>query len=75
VGLPATDYLIHHRDLNEAYERCGGEGLLLLKYIKRANRDLGRCLPLLPKHYNDEVDSLLKDTEMTLDSIGKIKRK
>jgi len=71
----ATDYLIHHRDLNEAYERCGGEGLLLLKYIKRANRDLGRCLPLLPKHYNDEVDSLLKDTEMTLDSIGKIKRK
>lgn len=69
----ATKYLIDFRDLNEAYERCGGEGLLLLKYVKRANRDLGRCMPLLPKHYNDEFESLIKDTSSLVESINKIK--
>jgi hypothetical protein len=70
----ATEYLKDSRDLNEAYERCGGEGLLLIKYIKRANRDLGKCLPLLPKYYNEEVESLLIDTGRTIESINKIKK-
>ncbi len=69
----ATKYLIDFRDLNEAYERCGGEGLLLLKYVKRANRDLGRCMPLLPKYYTDEFESLINDTSSLVDSINKIK--
>lgn len=70
----ATEYLKESRDLNEAFERCGGEGLLLNKYVKRANRDLGKCLPLLPKYYNDEFESLIVDTQKTVDSINKIKK-
>ena len=71
----ATEHLITFRDLNEAYERCGGEAQLLAKYIKRANRDLGRAMPLLsnPSNYNEEVESLIKECEQILESINKIK--
>ena len=69
----ATEYLREFRDLNEAYERCGGETQLLIKYLKRANRDLGRSLPLVVKYYNDEVKALLRDCEQTIESIKKIK--
>lgn len=70
----ATEYLKDTRDLNEAYERCGGERILLLTYLKRANRDLSRSLPLFPKHYNEEVEGLLIDAGRTLESINKIKK-
>jgi len=42
--VDATEYLREFRNLEEAYERCDGESLLLIKYLKRANRDLGRSL-------------------------------
>lgn len=72
----ATEYLISFRDLNEAFERCGGEAQLLAKYIKRAARDLGRAMPLIsnPVNYNEEVEALIQDCERILESIKKIKR-
>lgn len=72
----ATEYLKSFRDLNEAFERCGGESQLLAKYIKRAARDLGRAMPLIsnPINYNEEVEALIQDCERILESIKKIKR-
>jgi hypothetical protein len=72
----ATKYLIDYRDLNEAYERCGGESQLLAKYIKRASRDLGRAMPLIinPSNYNGEIEALVQDCDRILDSIKKIQR-
>jgi hypothetical protein len=43
----ATSYLTETRNLDEAYERSGGEALLLAKYLKRANKDMGLSLPLI----------------------------
>lgn len=68
----ATEYLKQFRDLNEAYERCGGESLLLIKYLKRANRDLSRAMPLVTKYYNDEVRVVIEDCDRILESIKKI---
>ncbi len=72
----ATEYLEKYRDLNEAYERCGGEALLTAKYIKRASRDLGRAMPLLsnPLNYNEEVAALLEDCDRLLETIKKINK-
>lgn len=70
----ATQYLKDFRDLNEAYDRCGGKGLLLLKYLKRANRDLGRSLPLVEEFYNEEVEKQINDAGKLVDSLNKIKR-
>ena len=69
----ATSYLKEFRDLNDANERCGGEPQLLIKYIKRANRELGKSLPLVEKYFNDEVKSQLKDIERLLETIKKIR--
>jgi len=69
----ATAYLKEFRNLDEAYERCGGESLLLIKYLKRANRDLGKSLPLVEKYYNDEVENQIKETERLVETINKIK--
>ncbi len=70
----ATAYLIEFRNLEEAYERCGGESLLLIKYLKRANRYLGKSLPLVEKYYNEEVEIQIQETERLLDTINKIKK-
>jgi hypothetical protein len=71
----ATKYLIDYRDLNESYERCGGEVQLLTKYIKRATKDLGKAMPLItnPIYYSEEVDFLIKECERILESIKKLK--
>lgn len=70
----ATAYLKEFRNLDEAFERCGGESLLLIKYLKRANRDLGRSLPLVEKFYNEEVENQIQETERLIETINKIKK-
>jgi hypothetical protein len=69
----ATIYLKEFRDIDEAFERCGGEGLLLIKYLKRANRDLGRTLPLVAKYYNDDVEDQIQEVARLVETINKIK--
>ncbi|MDP1624654.1 MAG: hypothetical protein Q8L64_02675 [bacterium] len=70
----ATIYLKEFRVLEEAYERCGGESMLLIKFLKRANRDLGRSLPLVEKYYNEEVEIQIQETERLIETINKIKK-
>lgn len=70
----AIQYLIDYRDLNEAFERSGGQNLLLLKYLKRANRDLSRCLSLVELYYNEESDVQVKEAERLIESIKKLKK-
>jgi len=70
----STAYLKEFRDLNEAFERAGGENQLLLKYLKRANRDLSRSLPLIELFYNPEVESQIKEAERLVDSLNKLKK-
>ncbi len=70
----ATQYLKDFRDLNEAFERCGGEGQLLVKYLKRAHRDLSRAMPIVtnPVNRNEEVKYIIEESLRILDTIKQI---
>lgn len=68
----ATQYLIDHRNLMDAYDRSGGERHLLIKSLKRSKVDLGKALPLIPSNYNEEVQHLISDCKKIIDSMKKL---
>jgi hypothetical protein len=68
----ATEYLKSTRDLDEAYERSDGEKELLLKNLRRANKNIERSLGLVPQYKTDEVKEEVRRCYETLSAILKL---
>ena len=68
----STDHLRITRDLRDSFDRSGGELSLLLKNMKRANRNLESSLGIIFRHKTEEVRLEAKKCSETLDSIFKL---
>lgn len=56
----ATEYLIKHNNLEEAYERSGGELTFLIKRLSRAERIMSNALSIAFNHKTEEVRDMAK---------------
>lgn len=69
----AIDELIETRDLEDAYERSGGEAKLTLKRLRSANRDLEAVLGIVHRQKTEQqVIQEAKKCKDTLDQILKV---
>jgi hypothetical protein len=68
----STEYLKSTRDLDEAYERSDGEKELLLKNLRRANKNIERSLGLVPQYKTDEVKEEVRRCYETVNAILKL---
>lgn len=69
----ALAHLKATRELTDAYDRSGGEELLLLTYLKKSNAFLGKSMPFINKNKSSEdVVSELKNIQDTIETIFKI---
>lgn len=57
----ATDYLIKHNNLEEAYERSGGELTFLIKRLSRAERIMSNALSIAFNYKTDEIRDMAKN--------------
>jgi hypothetical protein len=69
----ATKHLILTRDLQDAWDRSGGEKLLLLKNLRKAVKSLSNSLALITNYKtDDEVRQEIKYCQDILDDILKL---
>ncbi|MFH0991444.1 MAG: hypothetical protein V1799_15665 [bacterium] len=69
----ATEYLINHGNLTEAYERSGGDKIFLKKKLNDAARNLSNALTVAYKYRKEkEVLSLIDNCSKTLNELIKM---
>jgi len=69
----ATEYLLKYGNLEEAYERSGGEREFIKKKINTANRAVANALQYAYKHKGDkEIIALLKELIAATEELGKV---
>ncbi len=68
----ATEYLVKYGNLQEAYDRSGGDKIFLMKKLNDAKRNLSYALTVAFKYKKDkEAVSLLKDCSDVLSELEK----
>ncbi len=68
----ATEYLLQYSNLEEAYERSGGESEYIKKKINNAKRSIASALQYAYKHKGDkEIMALLKELIDAAEELGK----
>lgn len=60
ADVDATDYLIRHNNLEEAFERSGGELTFLMKRLGRAERIMRNALSIAFNYKTEEVRDMAK---------------
>ena len=71
----ATKHLMLTRDLRDAYDRSGGEKLLLLRNLRRARKSLSNSLALITKYKTeDDVIEEIQSCQDILNDILKLLR-
>ncbi len=60
ADVDATDYLIRHNNLEEAFERSGGELTFLIKRLGRAERIMRNALSIAFNYKTEEVREMAK---------------
>mgnify|MGYP001592992498 CR=1 FL=1 len=69
----ATEYLLKYGNLEEAYERSGGEREFIKKKINTANRAVANALQYAYKYKGDkEIIALLKELMAAAEELGKV---
>jgi len=69
----ATKYLLDYNNLEEAYERSGGEKEFVKKKIKTAIRAVGNALQAAYKYKSDhEIDVLVKELAQAVEELKKV---
>jgi len=69
----ATEYLLQYANLEEAYERSGGEVEYIKKKINTAKRAVASALQYAYKHRGDkELIALLKELTAAAEELGKV---
>jgi len=69
----ATEYLLQYGNLEEAYERSGGEVEYIKKKINTAKRAVTSALQYAYKHKGDkEIITLLKELVAAAEELGKV---
>ncbi len=61
ADVDATEYLIKHNNLEEAYERSGGELTFLIKRLSRAERIMSNALSIAFNYKTDEIRDMAKN--------------
>jgi len=60
ADVDATDYLIKHNNLEEAFERSGGELTFLIKRLSKAERIMRNALSIAFNYKTEEVRDMVK---------------
>jgi hypothetical protein len=68
----ATEYLLKHENLEDAYERSGGEKKFLMKKINDATKNLRNALTLAYKYKTEDVLALIDDCISAAEELKKM---
>jgi hypothetical protein len=71
----ATDYLLKYENLEDAYERSGGEKKFLMKKINDATKNLRNTLSLAYKYKTEDVLSLIDECIAAAEELKRMVKK
>ena len=75
LDTEATNYLIKHKNLEEAYERSGGELTFLVKRLNKAERIMSNSLSIAFNYKTDEVRDIVETCLKAASELTKMVKK